>query len=213
MVIFLLIALIVAVVTYFVMKGKSAAPVSPPQVPAATEQTPPHPSPAPTAKEESEPDPTDLLRRARSSIRQRVGPVLESHRRDMKANLSNYRKAMESAAEGLAPGDRERISEILSENLRIWEDNGDKLPETLPAGFRAVDGAEDVHASHVEKQAALQSGLEGEIASLASVYVLELQNQLEQIAKDGNARAINVLEEEVRSVEGNVKRFREAIID
>ena len=213
LVIFLLIALIVAAVTYFVMKGKSAAPLSLPQVPAATEQTPPHPSPAPTAKEESEPDPADLLRRARSSIRQRVGPALESHRRDMKANLSDYRKAMESAADGLSLGDRERIGETLSENLRIWEDSGDKLPETLPAGFRAVDGAEDIHASHVEKQAAMQSGLEGEIASLASVYVLELQNQIEQIAKGGNARAINVLEEEVRSVEGNVKRFREAIID
>jgi serine/threonine protein kinase len=213
LVVFLVIALIGVAVTYFVMKGKTAAPDSPPQAPPVTEKTTPPQSPAPTAKEEAELDPADLLRRARSSIRQRVGPALESHRRDMKANLSDYRKAMESAAEGLAPGERERISEILSENLRIWEDNGDKLPETLPAGFRAVDGAEDVHASHVEKQAAIQSGLEGEIASLASVYVLELQNQLEQIAKGGNARAVNALEEEVRAVEGNVTRFREAMTD
>ena len=65
----------------------------------------------------------------------------------------------------------------------------------------------------MKKQAAIQSGLESEIASLASVYVLELQNQIEQIAKDGDARAINALEEEVRAVEGNVKRFREAITD
>jgi hypothetical protein len=213
LVVFLVIALIGVAVTYFVMKGKTAAPDSPPQAPPVTEKTTPPQSPAPTAKEEAELDPADLLRRARSSIRQRVGPALESHRRDMKANLSDYRKAMESAAEGLAPGERERISEILSENLRIWENNGDKLPETLPAGFRAVDGAEDVHASHVEKQAAIQSGLEGEIASLASVYVLELQNQLEQIAKGGNARAVTALEEEVRAVEGNVTRFREAMTD
>jgi hypothetical protein len=65
----------------------------------------------------------------------------------------------------------------------------------------------------VEKQAAIQSGLESEIASLAGIYVLELQNQIEQIAKDGDARAINALEEEVRAVEGNVKGFREAITD
>lgn len=213
MVIFLLIALIGAAVTYFVMKGKSAAPVSPPQVPAATEQTPPRPSPAPTAKEESEPDPADVLRRARSSIRQRIGPALENHRRDMKANLSDYRKAMETASEGLPQGDRERISGTLSENLRIWEDNGDKLPETLPAGFRAVDGAEDIHTGHLGKQAAIQGVLEDEIASLASVYVLELQNQIEQISKGGNARAVGALEEEVRAVEGNIKRFREAVTD
>jgi serine/threonine protein kinase len=213
LVIFLLIALIGAAAAYFVMKGKSAAPVSPPQAPAATVKTAPDPSPAPAAKEEPELDPADVLRRARSSIRQRIGPTLESHRRDMKANLGDYRKAMETAAEGLPPGDRERISGTLSENLRIWGDNGDKLPETLPSGFRAVDGAEDIHTGHLEKQAAIQAVLEDEIASLSSVYVLELQNQIEQVSKDGNARAVSALEEEVRAVEGNVKRFREAMTD
>jgi len=213
LVVFLLIAVIGVAVTYFVMKDPPPAPDSPPQSPAAIEQTTTPPSPVPDVKKVAETEPADVLGRVRSSIRQRVGPVLESHRRDMKANLSDYKKAMEAAADGLPFVDRERIGKTLSENLRIWEDGGDKLPETLPAGFRVVDGAEDIHASHVEKQAAIQSGLESEIASLASIYVLELQNQIEQIAKDGDARAINALEEEVRSVEGNVKGFREAITD
>lgn len=213
LVVFLLIAVIGVAATYLVMKELPPALYSPPQSPAAIEQTTPPPSPAPVVKKVAETEPTDVLGRVRSSIRQRVGPVLESHRREMKANLSDYKKAMEAAADGLPLVDRERIGKTLSENLRIWEDSGDKLPETLPAGFRVVDGAEDIHASHVKKQAAIQSGLESEIASLASVYVLELQNQIEQIAKDGDARAINALEEEVRAVEGNVKRFREAITD
>lgn len=213
LVIFLLIAVIGVAATYFVMKDPPPAPDSPPQSPAAIEQTTTPPSPAPDVKKVAETEPADVLGRVRSSIRQKVGPVLESHRRDMKANLSDYKKAMEAAADGLPLVDRERIGETLSENLRIWEDSDNKLPETLPAGFRVVDGAEDIHASHVEKQAAIQSGLESEIASLARIYVLELQNQIEQIAKDGDARVINALEEEVRAVEGNVKRFREAITD
>lgn len=215
LIIFLLIALIGGAFFFFVMKSPPPASDSPPQAPVAIENITVPPNPAPDIKKlaETVPEPAEVLRRARSAIRQRVGPTLESHKRDMKANLSDYQNALEAAAEGLPIADRERIGETLSENLRIWENSGDKLPKTLPNGFRVVDGAEDIHASHVEKQATIQSRLESETTSLAKVYVLELQNQIEQLLKEGNAEAINVLKEEVRSVEGNVKRFREAMID
>ncbi len=210
----LVIALVGAVVAYFVIKGnqdEAAVPKPPPPTPAAKPTPPPNAEPA--EEEAKELDPADVLRRARSSIRQRVAPSLESHRQDLKDNLSDYKKAMEAAAEGLSFAKREHVSEALSENLRTWEHSDHKLPETLPAGFLAVDGAEGIHASHVEKQAEIQSDLESEIASLAGVYVLELQNQIEQISKGGNARAVSALEEEVRAVEGNLERFREAIKD
>ena len=214
LVIFLVIALIGAVVAYFVIQEKQSeapAPDSPPPTTAGKEKTPPPPSAEPEDEEVEQLDPADVLRRARSSIRTRVAPSLESHRLELKENLGNYRKAMESAAEGLSFRDRERISETLSENLRIWEDGGHKLPETLPTGFGVVEGAVDIHAGYMEKQVAIQRDLEREIASLVGVYVLELQNQIEQISKDGNARAVDALEEEVRAVEGNVERFREKI--
>jgi serine/threonine protein kinase len=212
LVIFLVIALIAAVVAYFVVKGRqdeTAAPVSPPPTPAVAEKPAPPPAAAPEEEEAKELDPADVLARARSSMRQRLGPSVESHRRDMKDNLENYRKAMEAAAEGLSFGERERIRETLAENLKLWESGGDRLPEAPSTGFGAVEGAADIHATHLEKQAAIQRDLESEIASLAGVYVLELQNQIEQISKDGNARAVSALEEEVRSVQGNVQRFRE----
>jgi len=118
---------------------------------------------------------------------------------------------MESAAEGLSLRDRERISETLSENLQIWEGRGHKLSETLPTGFREVEGARNIHASYLKKQVAIQQDLEREMISLAGVYVLELQNQIEQIGKDGNARTVDALEEEVRAVEGNLEFLREKI--
>ena len=178
---------------------------------AVKEKTLPPMSAGPVEDEVLEPDPADVLRRIRSSIRTRVAPSLERHRLELKDNLENYQKAMESAAEGLSLRDRERISETLSENLQTWDGRGHKLPETLPTGFREVEGARDIHASYLGKQVAIQRDLEREIASLASVYVLELQNQIEQIGKDGNARAVDVLEEEVRAVEGNLESFREKI--
>jgi serine/threonine protein kinase len=214
MVIFLVIALVATVIAYFFINGRqneAAAPKSPPPAAPATPETPPPPSPAPGADEAKELDPADVLRRARSSIRQRLGPSVESHRRDLKNNLGDYKKAMEAASEGLSFVERERISENLSENLLSWENNGDELPETLPAGFGAVEGAAGIHDTHLEKQAAIQGDLELELASLAGVYVLELQNQIEQVSKTGNSRAVNALEEEVRAVQGNVERFRERV--
>ena len=213
LVIFLVAALIVVFIAFLTIKGnqaKAPVPDSPPTT-AAKEKTRPLPSAGPVEDEVAEPDPADVLRRIRSSIRTRVAPSLERHRLELKDNLENYQKAMESAAEGLSLRDRERISETLSENLQIWEGSGHKLPETLPTGFGVVEGAGDIHASYLGKQVAIQRDLEREIASLASVYVLELQNQIEQIGKDGNARAVDVLEEEVRAVEGNLESFREKI--
>ena len=211
--VFLVIALIVAFVAFFTIKGiqfKAPVPDSPPTM-AVKEKTLPPLSAGPVEDEVVETDPADVLRRTRSSIRTRVAPSLERHRLELKDNLENYQKAMESAAEGLSLRDRERISETLSENLQIWEGRGNKLSETLPTGFREVEGAQNMHASYLKKQVAIQQDLEREMISLAGVYVLELQNQIEQIGKDGNARTVDALEEEVRAVEGNLEFLREKI--
>ncbi len=214
LIIFLVAALIIAVIAFFVIKDRqsgSPLPPSPPPTSAGEEKPIPPPSSKPVKEKVNELDPTEVLRRARSSIRTRVAPSIESHRLDMKNNLGNYKTAIESAAESLYLKDRKRISKTLSENLGIWETSGYELPESLPSGFGAIEGAEDIHASHLGKQVAIQRDLEREMASLAGVYVLELQNQIEQIAQDGNARAVDALEGEVRAVEGNVERFREKI--
>lgn len=216
LVIFLVVALLAAVVAFFVIKNnqnKPEAPVAAPPKPATPQVQTPPPSTEPVEAEPEELDPQDVLRKARSSIRQRLGPTVESHRRDLKDNLVNYKKAMEAAAEGLSFKDRERISANLSENLETYGNSGDKLPETLPSGFAVLEGGADIHATHVEKQNAIQCDLESEIASIAGVYVLELQNQIEQLAKGGNARAVSALEEEVRSVQGNIERFRERMAE
>ncbi len=216
LVIFLIVGLLGAVAAYFVIKdrqGEAPAPVSPPPKPAVAVNPPPPSSQEPVVDDAEELDPKDILRRTRSSIRQRLGPSLESHRLDMKENLANYKKAMETASEGLSFKDRERISEALSENLGIWEKSGDKIPNTLPASFGVIESVVNIHDTYVEKQAKLERDLESEIASLAGVYVLELQNQIEQISKNGNVLAVAALEEEAQAVQENVQRLREMIVD
>jgi serine/threonine protein kinase len=216
LVIFLIVALIGAVAAYFVIKDRQSealAPVSPPPKPAVIENSIPPPSQEPVVNNTKELDPQDILRRTRSSIRQRIGPFLESHRLDMNENLTNYKKAMKTASEGLPFSDRERIREALSKNLGIWEKSGYKLPDRHPTSFGVVENVADIHATYVEKQAALQRDLESEIASLAGVYVLELQNQIEQISKNGNVLAVAALEEEAQSVQEDGQRLRDIITD
>lgn len=216
LIIFLIVALIGAVAAYFIIKDKQSealAPISPPPKPAVIENPIPPPSQEPVVNNTKELDPQDILRRTRSSIRQRIGPFIESHRLDMKENLTNYKKAMKTSSEGLSFSDRERISEALSKNLGIWEKSGYKLPDKLPTSFGVVENVADIHATYVEKQAKLERDLESEILSLAGVYVLELQNQIEQISKKGNALAVAALTEEAQSVQKEPQRLRDMITD
>jgi serine/threonine protein kinase len=212
-VIFLLLAIVIAAAVYLVMKGgnrTAVVPVPPPQPPVGGGVIEPaQPAPAAVAKD----SPEDVLRRARAAIRQRVGPAIESQRRDLRTNLLDYKSAMESASKDLPFGDRERVSSTLSENLRAWENNGHRLPQTLPTGFRVVEGAESLHGEFVDKQAAIQRRFDTDMSSLSGIYILELQNQIGRLEKDGNGRAADTVEQEIRAVNSDPGRFRSLMLE
>lgn len=157
--------------------------------------------------------PEDVKRRVRASIRQRVGPAIESQRRDMRTNVSDYKSALEAAAEGLPLVDKERVGTAISANMREWESDGNRIPESVPAGFRPIDNAVDLHTEYFGKQAAIQRNFEVDMATLAGVYVLELENQIGKLEKDGNAQAADALEEEVRAVNADPGRFRSLMLE
>lgn len=151
--------------------------------------------------------------RARAAIRQRVGPAIESHRRDMRSSLSDYKTALEAAAADLPFTDRERVETAIADNLRVWESDGHRIPQTPPAAFGAIGGAGDLHSRHFEKQAAIQRTFDTAMSSLAGIYVLELQNLIGSLEKDGNTTAADALEEEVRAVNADPNRFRSIMLD
>lgn len=205
--IFLLMAIVVSAAVYLVVKGnasQSAAPVPPQPVPPPTMAADPAAAPVVQAQE----SPENVLRRARAAIRQRVGPAIESYKRGMKANLLDFKTAMETASQEVSEGDRRLVDAALAENLRTWENDGHQLPQALPAGFKVLDGVDDIHAGYVEKQAAIQRKFETDISSFTGIYVLELQNHIGRLEKDGNTRAAEAVEEEIRAVDANPARFR-----
>lgn len=212
-VIFLVCALVAVIVIFFVMRGSKPQPPVPtaPPAPVGTFEPPAQPP----AGEEAEPQegPEDSLRRVRSSIRQRVGPAVESHRRDLRENVSEYRREIESAAEGLTFSDRERVATAISENFRAWENGGNLISQALPAGFRAMDGAEGLHEGFFEKQEAIGRRFDSAMTSLAGIYVLELQNQIGGLEKEGNTQAADALEEEVRAINADPGRFRSIMLE
>ena len=71
---------------------------------------------------------------------------------------------------------------------------------------------EDLRVGYMEKQAAFQQRFDAEITSLTGIYVLDLQNRIVRPEKDGNSRAANAVEQEIRAVYTNPGRFRSIML-
>jgi hypothetical protein len=215
LVIFLLLALIGCAVVYLMMKGRES-PATPPEAPEPSNVPgvllPGASSKVPDAPDtRAENDPADLLKRARISIRHRVSPVIESSRRDLKENVYVYRRALEAAqaaSNGLSSKEEERFENAISENFPEWVSGGDRITGTVPTAFRVISGAEDLHNTYLEKQSVINGAFDREMRSLSGIYILELQNQIEQLSREGNKRAVKALEAEIRTVSQAPERFR-----
>lgn len=213
-VIFVLLAIVAAAAVYLVVRGnatsQSADPVPPQRV---SPQTVAVKEPSGVSVVEAQESPENVLRLARSAIRRRVAPAIESYKLDMKANLLDFKNTIEAASLKIPAGDRGRVGATLSENLRIWENDGHRLPSALPAGFKMIDEVDDIHGGSVQKQVAIQRRFEAEISSFTGIYILELQNHIGPLEKDGNSRAAKAVEEEIRAVNQNPARFRSLMLE
>jgi hypothetical protein len=157
-------------------------------------------------------DPADLLQRARVSIRHRVSPAIESKRRDLKENVAAYRKALEAAlaaaSEGLSSAEKERVENAISENFPGWATGREHITGNVPTAFKVISGAEDLHDTYLGKQSAINGAFDREMTSLSGIYILELQNQIEQLSREGKKRAVSALEAEISTVSREPERFR-----
>jgi hypothetical protein len=70
-----------------------------------------------------------------------------------------------------------------------------------------VSNAEDLHNTYLEKQSAIKVNFEREMNSLSGIYILELQNQIEQLSKEGKKRAVKALDAEISIVSRAPERF------
>lgn len=208
----LVIALVVVII-FFLMHGNkrspttltsppTAAPVGEPPVPVSSE---------PGADAKASPD--EALRRVRSSVRQRASSAVEIQRRDMRTSLSDYESALQAAAEDLPFAEKERAQTAISDNLHALQNNGNRISESLPLALGVIDGAQEIHSRHVEKQTAIVRKFDSDMSSLAGLYLLDLQNQIGQLEKDDNSQAANALKEEVSAMNSDPSRFRSLVLN
>jgi serine/threonine protein kinase len=199
--VFLLVAVVIITVLIFNRKP-AAAPESPPPPPQAP-AIPGKPKP-PEDDGKASADPAVVLRSARSSISHRVEPLMETHKRDIKANFG----AFEAAFRALPAV---RFESGVGELISGWVSDGNRIPAALPGSFANAEGAGALLNEFLGKQNALDDRLEADLKSQSGIYVLELQNQIEQLSKAGEQASVDVLEEEVRRVEADPGYFRSAM--
>ena len=77
----------------------------------------------------------------------------------------------------------------------------------LPRDIANVEGARELLSQYLGKQKSLDETLTAEMKSQSGIYVLQLQNQIEQLTKSGDDAAIDALEEEIRRVNDSPDYF------
>lgn len=202
--------LVIAVVAYLVTQGKRREAPAPTPPAGKTETQPAAPESEPTEAMENA---SDILGRARSSIRQRAGHTIEVGQRDMKSNALAYQAALEAASAEMPILQREGATAAVSETFGQWQADGHRISDSIPGRFIPIPGATELHARHLAAQAAIEKKLASDISLQSGIYVLELQNQIEQLSKSGNQAAVDALEAEVRSVSSDPARFRSILRD
>lgn len=191
--------LVVIVIVTIMVLNKKTPPQENATIPPEAEQLPVLPEDDGSAAD-SKIDPADALRNARTSISHRVGPRVESHKRDLKSNLLAFETALTELASA-------RFESGLKQIFAEWKAAGDRIPPVLPRDIANAEGARELLSQYLGKQKSLDETLAAEMKSQSGIYVLELQNQIEQLTKSGDEAAIDALEEEVRRVNDSPDYF------
>jgi hypothetical protein len=191
--------LVVIVIVTIMVLNKKTPPQENAPIPPEAEQLPVLPEDDGSAAD-SKIDPATALRNARTSISPRVGSRVESHKRDLKSNLLAFETALTELASA-------RFESGLKQIFAEWKAAGDRIPPVLPRDIANAEGARELLSQYLGKQKSLDETLAAEMKSQSGIYVLQLQNQIEQLTKSGDDAAIDALEEEVRRVNDSPDYF------
>lgn len=191
--------LVVIVIVTIMVLNKKTPPQENAPLPPEAEQLPVLPEDDGSAAD-SKTDPADALRNARTSISHLVGSRVESHKRDLKSNLLAFETALTELASTRFESE---LKEIFAESKAA----GDRIPPVLPRDIANVEGARELLSQYLGKQKSLDETLTAEMKSQSGIYVLQLQNQIEQLTKSGDDAAIDALEEEIRCVNDSPDYF------
>ena len=204
---------------------KTPAPApTPVEEPApAPEPTPEPPAPAPMpevpempAPIEPEPEPTAMepkfdvpafLETGRKAIRNRLAPELENYGKEVEKNTKSFVRKLARLIRKFSGASRDELETALDAAEKIWEADGYRIPEVLPAEFAEFTVLTAEHTQFLAEQAALDTKLTSTISSQASVYVLGLDNQIAKLKATDDPAAIALLQKEIDAVKGDPEYF------
>lgn len=109
-----------------------------------------------------------------------------------------------------APGD-EDSGEAATDPTVALRNARSSISHRVEPLFEAYERDLEANADAPGKKKALDDKLAADLKSQAGIYILDLQNQIEQLSKAGEQAAIDALEEEVRRVESDPGYFRSAM--
>lgn len=153
-----------------------------------------------------------ILAEARTAMRQRVAPTMESYRQMVSENAKAYEKSLKMQIGGLPARARNKSEEALGERTALWTAEGYRMPDQIHPSFKQFLEDPSIYDDHLSNQIELTKRLGGKLSTEPGVYVLLLENQIERLRKSGNQAEISELEEEIKKVKNDPGYFQGTVI-
>ncbi len=215
-VIFLAIAVAVA---FFVLKKDKPVPVKTEATeevqPKVAQNDDPKGKPAPVAKprEKAKFDVSALLQNSRGTMAGRVRPFIEKANSRIQGNTRGFERGLGVLIQKNTGDLRMLAEDSLDQATKQWDAGGHRIPETLPFDLQKIDGAPALHQEHYAKQTEILETAAARVKAQSGIYVLKLENQIEQSRKDGDEDAIDGIQAEINRVKGEDGYFRSLFVN
>ena len=148
-----------------------------------------------------------FLKDARASIGGRVRPYFEKVKSDTKANTKEYERELIALAAKLDPVISAHVEKQLAIAQGKREANNFSIPENMLDEVKIVPGASVLHQKYYSQQfRIIKSGANG-IKAQAGIYILSLEDQIEQLKKKGDHAAVNEIKQEINKVKNREEYF------
>ncbi len=208
--------IIAAVIALVAMSRNTPAQAGPEKVsvgetpPKVIVLTPPSkPSVIPEAETPTAFDALGYLARARSNIRQRLTPSLETHSKSLSANTRELEAALADSIIGIGDQNARTAADAALEQAKsAWKADRNRISGELPASLVSIAGASDLHAKYLANQHTLQNRIHGEITTQSGIYILEIENQIGKLDEALDQAAIDALKKEIDLIKADPEYFR-----
>lgn len=141
----------------------------------------------------------ELFRRARSVMRERAKPVIAEYERDYQANLDAYAEHSQARIDAIIASGDNRIAGHYKNVLRAVEANG-HIAYTPPSSLLSLDGYQEFHQTHLERQHQIDREYTRKMAELADVYLNGIHMQIERSKAEDDTGAVKALELEKKRI-------------